>query len=185
MAITTDPTSENYNKFTEFPNLSYNCITYLMDNNELIWKLLKYNDSNAWSKTNLTKSEKQALIYSGQPDETNYRVFLDIGQDNSWNEQTSILRISPITLIPSNHIVGEVYMGFEIYVHYKCNHLSNYQIRTDLIAQQIIEVFNGAEIGGLGRLYFDARASRSCKASIMGQIPYKGMNVIMCNHLVG
>jgi hypothetical protein len=174
-----------YNKFTEFPNLSYNCITYLLDNNELIWKLLKYNDSNAWSKDDLTAEEKRLLIYSGQPDQTNYRVFMDLGNDDSWNEQTSILRISPIELNPVNYIVGSIYMGFEIYVHYSCNHLSNYKARTNVIAQQMIETFNGVEIGGLGRLYFDSNYSSRCTARMIGQIPYKGMAVVMCNYLAG
>jgi len=185
MLVAVNPIDENYNKYSEFPNLSYNCITYLLDNNEMIWKLLKYNDSNAWQKENLSLSEKRALIYSGQLDETNYRVFMDLGNDNSWNEQTTILRIAPIEISPSNYVLGEIAMGFEVYVHYKCNALSNYQVRTYLMAQQIIETFNGKEIGGLGRLYFDAGASKKCSASIMGQIPYKGIGIVMCNYLVG
>jgi len=185
MTIVTNSAGLEYNKYTEFPNLSYNCITYMIDNNELIWKLLKYNNANAWQEDDLSIAEKRALIYSGQPDQTDYRVFMDLGNDDSWNEQTTILRIAPIELNPMNYVVGTLYMGFEIYVHYVCNTLSNYKARTYLMAQQIIETFNGAEIGGLGRLYFDANYSSRCTARITGQIPYKGMGVVMCNYLAG
>mgnify|MGYP007099587387 FL=1 len=74
-------------------------------------------------------------------------------------------------------------MGFEIYTHYKCSTLSNYTSRLDAMAQKLISVFNGAEIGGLGVLYFDARASNRCKLSTIGSIPYRGKAVILCNRI--
>lgn len=175
----------NYNMFTELPNLSYNCISYLKDNDEYIWKLLKYNNPDAWKEPNLTEAEKIALIYNGQDDETKYRIFSDVAADNSWTIEACILRISPITILPTNYVYGYVSMGFEIYSHYKINQMSNYQTRIESMAQRIIQVFNGAEIGGLGRLYFDYRASTLCKSVIIGSIPFKGRAITMCNHLGG
>lgn len=181
----TDTRKEEYNKYEDFPMLAYNCVSYMMDNNELIWKLLKYADKDAWksdaSHPNLTKAEKGALIYDGSADETNYRIFFDVGQDNAWTNQACVLRITPIELNPKNYIYGNVSMGFEVYSHYKINHLSKYTTRLNLMVQQIIELFNGSEIGGLGRLYFDARATSRCRMSIAGQIPFKGNAVVMCN----
>lgn len=180
-----DTTKEVYNKYTELPNLSYNCISYLKNNDDYIWKLLKYNDADCWKKPNLTEKEKISLIYNGQPKETDYRVFYDVGADDSWNIEACILRISPLAIIPTNYIYGEVTMGFEVYSHYKINHLSNYQTRIDSISQRLIEVFNGAEIGGLGRLFFDKRRGSPSKSTIIGSIPYKGRATIMCNHIGG
>lgn len=180
----TDQVKDSYNKYKLFPNLAYNCASYLIDNNELIWKLLQHPTPDAWSKSNLTKKEKGALIYDGSPDETAYRVFLDVGIDTAMTIQATILRISPFELIPTNHIVGNISMGFEIYSHFRVNTLSNYTTRVDTIVQQLIETFNGQMIGGLGRLYFDASEYSRSKAITIGQIPYKGKVLIMCNWVV-
>ena len=176
---------DSYNKFTDYPELSYNCISYLVNNEEVLWKLLKYADMNAWkadtSHPNLTKSQKGALIYSGQPDETNYRVFMDVGQDIAWTSECCFIRISPVELSPTNYVYGNVTMAFEVYSHYKINHLSNYKTRIEMVTQRLIELFNGEEIDGLGRLYFDHMANPRCRTVAIGQIPYKGKVTMMCN----
>ena len=182
-----DERKEIYNKYEDLPMLSYNCIQYLMNNNDLVWKLLKYADENAWKNDsvhpNLTLEQKGELINNGSPDPDHekFRVFMDVGQDDAWTNEACILRVTPIELIPKNHIYGVVVMGFEIYSHYKINQLSNYTTRLNTIVQQIIEVFNGQEVGGLGRLFFDATASSRCRMSISGQIPFKGNAVVMAN----
>jgi hypothetical protein len=182
---TTDPIQEVYNKYTDLPLFSYNCIKYLMDNNELIWKLLNYTDKNAYKNDsnhpNLTKAQKGALIYDGSTDETPYRVFLDVGQDDAISSEICIIRISPVELVPTNHIYGNVAMAFEILCHNKINTLSNYSTRVVTISQQLLEVFNGADISGLGRLYFDRRASAKCRVTASGQIPFKGSVIVLCN----
>jgi len=47
-------------------------------------------------------------------------------------------------------------MAFEVYSHYKINHLSNYTTRIDTIIQQLIYEFNGFNLES-GRLEFDNR----------------------------
>lgn len=183
----TDDRKEFYNKYDGFEQISYNCTKYLLNNNELIWKLLKYSDNNAWrddiDHPNLTSEEKGYLINDGSPDPDHerFRVFFDVGQDDSWTGEACILRITPIELIPKNYIYGNVAIAFEVYCHYKMNTLSNYSTRLNTIVQQLISSFNGQEIGLLGRLYFDAKASARCRMSISGQVPFKGNAIIMCN----
>ena len=176
---------EQYNKFTNLPLLSYNCITHLIQNNDLVWKLLKYSDNRAYEKSNLTTQEKGALVYAGQVNVNEYRVFSDYGADDSILSEIAILRISVLELIPSNYVYGHVTMGMEIYSHYKINMLNNYTTRIDTIIQQLIETFNGAEISGLGRMYFDAKANPRSRVSIIGQIPMKGKILTICNHMLG
>lgn len=173
-----------YNSYSQYPMFSHNCISYLIENDDEIWKLLKYTSPDAWSKNTLTKDEKASLVYSGQPDETQFRVFMDVGADDSWKINACILRVSPLTIIPSNHIYGRVTMGFEVYSHYKINHLSNYTTRIDSIIQRLLYIFNGTEIGGLGRLYFDIRGGSACRMSTIGAIPMKGKALVMCNWTV-
>jgi len=176
-----DIRKEEYNKFTNVPLLPYNCIKYLMDNNETLWKLLKYPTNDAWSKTNLTTAEKADLIYAGEIDATNYRVFIGKGLDQSWTEQACILRVSSIDITPTNYIFGLVTMAFEIYCHYSITTLSNYTDRIDSCVQSILETLNGSEITGLGRLFFDSRITGKNRISVIGEIPFKGKVLLMSN----
>lgn len=180
----TDSTQAQYNKFSGLSSLSYSCIEYLIDNEEMLWKLLKYNDADSWNRDNLTSAEKSALVYDGSPNETDYRVFMDIGADNSWTEEACILRVSPVTVIPTNHINGTISMAFEVYCHYRSNHLSNYKTKIDYATQRIIEIMNGAEIDDVGRLFFDSRIS-ACRSTVIGSIPFKGRGTIFCNNALG
>lgn len=181
----TDIRQESYNKFENLPLISYSIIKYLIDNDDEIWKLLKYNSSDAWNKPVLTKAQKGALVYDGSVNETDYRVFMDVGADNSWTIEACILRISPITAIPSNYVNGILSIGTEIYCHYKINTMSNYQTRIDTITQRLIQILNGADIDNVGRLYFDTKASSVCKSIVIGAIPFKGRATVFCNQTLG
>jgi len=141
-----------YNKYTKLPLYSYNCISHLVRENEEIWKILKYNDSDCWTKASLTQTEKTNMIYSGQPDETNYRVFSDEGQINAWTGEVSVIRIFPYSVFPDNRTVGTVTIVFDLYAHYRINHMSNYQTRVDTMTQIILDVFNGTIVDGVGQL---------------------------------
>jgi len=178
-----------YNKYSNFAQVSYNCITYLIENNEMVWKLLKYDDADAWKDDadhpDLTKAQKGALIYAGQKDETQFRVFSDIGQDQPWEIEACTLRIHPVELYPTNHIWGELILGYETYSHYAMNTLSNYETRIDRIIQELLKTFNGAEVENIGRIFFDDSAYGRSKVSIVGQIPWKGKAMTMCTQALG
>jgi hypothetical protein len=183
----TDLRQEDYNKFTYLPDIPYNCINYLINNNEVCWRLLKYNDPNAWKldsdHPNLTKSEKGLLIYDGLKNETDCRIFMDYGQDDSWQDQVSILKITVAEAIPTNYVWGYISIGFEIYSHYQINTLSNYKTRIAMISQNIIETFNGADLGdGIGRLYFEYSKNSRSKMILIGRAPFKGSGILMCNY---
>jgi hypothetical protein len=178
---------QQYNKFATYPRIAYNCVSYLIndDESELLWKLLYYTDRNAWRSDsdhpNLTKSQKRNLIYSGEKNQQDFRVFLDFGMDNAWEAEASQIRIGPLDLFPANNMIGNVTVALETYSHFKVNTLSNHQTRTDTITQLLISALNGQDIDGVGVLYFNSRATRQCRSSFIGQIPYKGRRTIMCN----
>jgi len=175
--------SDAYNTYGTFADFSYNCISYLMDNNEMVWKLLKHNHPDAWNETDLSHAEKAELIYKGQQDATTSRVFLDVGQPDVIDEQICILRISPVAIIPRNRTAGIVSMMFEVYSHYKCNHLSNYQTRIDLICQNLLGVFNGKEMGGIGKMFFDNLRSTDNKLSQGGVTPFRGKRLVLSTNV--
>jgi hypothetical protein len=177
---------DSYNKFTGVSQVPYSLISHMMTN-DIIWKLLHYDDADAWktSKANLTTSQKGLLVYDGVKKINECKVFLDTGADDAWLNESTMLRISVIEGIPNNYVWGSISIAFEVYAHYKVNTLSNYAPRHLSICENLIDVFNGADIAGVGRVYFDAKASSRAKMYVMGAIPYKGMCVIMNSHELG
>lgn len=66
------------NIFQQMPNIPQNCCYKLINENEIVWKLLKYNTNDAWKMPNLTRDEKISLIYPGTPEyEEDYNVYFD------------------------------------------------------------------------------------------------------------
>lgn len=171
--------SEAYNKYPGLADYPYNCITYLIENNEMIWKLLKYNEANAYKQDNLTKEEKGLLVYKGTDKEEDFRVFMDQGQSDAWVHESCVLRISIFRIFPTNRTIGTVQMSFEVYSHYKINHLTNYRTRIDYICQELIETFNGKEMGGIGKLFYNLMEDTTQTLSQSGQVPFKGKRIIM------
>ena len=53
-----------YNDYKSMPYIPYRIIEYLANNNENIWKILKYNTYDCLSKEDLTFDEKMKLIWS-------------------------------------------------------------------------------------------------------------------------
>lgn len=171
-----------YNDFRQFSILSYNCIKHMMKENELIWKLLKYTDSGAWGKPDLTQEEKAALIYAGQQDTAEYHVFMDGKQPDVVMGETTMLRIMPHSAIGLNRTVGYIEVSMEVYSHYKINHLSNYKTRIDTIAEELLALFNGINVGGLGLMSFDRMGDQSSRLFQAGQIPFGGKMLLFSTH---
>lgn len=179
----------SYNKFQTIPTIPSNLITYMINNEDQLWKLLAYNDANAWrddsAHPSLTKEQKGILVYDGLKEINSCRLFPNLGQDDSLLVESSFIRIGMPELIPTNYVRGNTLIGFEILTHYKVSTLSNYQSRDDTILQRILELFNGADVPGIGRLFFDAKASSKCKVYLVGQLPYRGKALIMCANTMG
>lgn len=177
--------NEGYNTFEQFPLISSNMVTYMMENNELIWKLLAYNDPDAYktdsAHPNLTMSQKGKLIYNGVRSASACRIFFDAGLDDGWVLESCIMRFTPIKLIPVNRTLGNVIVGVETYCHSKINHMTNQQTRLNMITQQVIQTFNGTLVGGLGQIYFNAQSNRECQMYVGGQIPFRANIIKFCN----
>lgn len=165
-----------YATYESMINVSYKIIEHLMTNPkaEIIWKLLKYSDADAYSKPNLSLEEKAALIYNGQAIQTDYNVFFDYMMADAEDEMTTLLRIYPAELYPESRVTGICTVNIEVFAHSKINHLSNYTTRVDVIIQKILEILNGADVGGIGVLFFDIQASRYNRIQTIGQAPFKG-----------
>ena len=184
----TDTRQDSYNKFEILSTVPYSIVSYLIDNAEYTWKLLNDNSPTAWqsSKPSLTPEQKGLLVYDGVRKINDCRVFLDTGADDGWLVESTQLRVSVMNGVPNNHIWGTLSIAFEIYTHFKVNSLSNLTPRNLSIAQDLLTVLNGADVPGIGRLYFDAKQTSNCRLSLaLGAIPYKGLSLIMAVKSLG
>ena len=184
-----DITQSTYDKFENIPLVPYNLVSYMLANDENIFKLLYYGDANAWKSDsthpNLTMQQKTSLIYDGIMEINDAKIFTNLGQDDSFVTETSIIRIGLPEITPTNFVRGASTIGFEILTHYKVSMLSNYQNRADTILQKLIALFNGADIPGIGRIFFDIKANPRCRAIQIGQVPYRGKALTMACNILG
>ena len=173
---------ESYNDFKQFSKLSYSCISKMINENELIWKLLKHTDPDAWNFPNLTYEEKVSLIYTGQQDSSMYKVFMDGKQPDVLMEECTLVRIMPHYAVGLNRTVGYIEVSMEVFSHYKINHMTNYQTRIDTITEELLGLFNGSDVGGLGLMSFDKMADESSRLFQAGQIPFGGKQLIFSTY---
>jgi hypothetical protein len=171
-----------YNDFSQFSKLSYTCIKHMMQNNELIWKLLKYTSPDAWSKPDLTQEEKGALVYAGQQDSSKFNVFMDGKQPDVLVNECTLVRIMPNYAIGMNRTIGVIEISMEVFSHYKINHLSNYSTRIDTIAGELLALFNGSDVGALGLMAIDRMIDQSSRLFQAGQIPFGGKQIIFATY---
>ena len=170
-----------YASYSDFAEYSHKCIDYLVENNEMIWKLLASNASDAWDGANLTHAEKAALIYNSEPDSTAFRVFMDSGNPDVWTREICQLRIYPYRVFAQTRTHGVVLMEFDFFCHYKINQLSNYQTRVDRGIQELLGTFNGINLAGIGRLHFNGVETAEDKVMSTGILPFKGKCIYMSN----
>lgn len=179
--MTNNINSGSYARYEDFDSYSYNCIKYLIKHDEIIWKLLKYTSADAWNKPDLEEEEKAALIYKGDDDSSKYKVFLDQGAPDVLTREDCLIRISPHSILAENRVIGTIFIQFEVYCNYHINTLSNYKTRIDMITKRFLQVFNGAEIAGIGKLNFDRLGGESSRLEPGGQLPWKGRWILMAN----
>lgn len=161
--------------------MPYKIISYMIENNQDIFKLLKYSTSDALDKSDLTQIEKAELIYNGEPDATGKRIFFQPAMDDAFTEMISQFRIYPDIIIPEDHIRGIVTFNFELISHVKVNTLNNYSTRTLCMLQSAISTLNGINIDGVGQLFFNKKASsfNYAKYNIYNGKNYIGYNLLL------
>lgn len=151
----------SYNQYDGLQNFTLFIIQHLMLNNEDIWKLLKYDTQDALERPNLTREEKAKLIYPGASggDMDDYRVFRTPYLDDLTTNQQAQLRVYLESITPDTRLYGTVDVNIEVICHVKMIELNDYQNRAESIVWQVIKTLNGADVGGIGKLFFDRNGS--------------------------
>jgi hypothetical protein len=148
-------TFNDYNRYNGITKYPINIISYLLNNNDIIWKLLKYDTSNALSQPNLTKSQKSSLIYAGQTDETPYRVFTKALPNGATETAQTQLRVWLGRILPTNRVQGQVDIKIQVVSYNSILTLDTYENRNEVILQQLISTLSQQNIKGMTPLSFD------------------------------
>jgi len=155
-----------YNTLEQLPYLAYRITNYLFAN-EVIWKILKYDDYDCLDKPNLTEDEKASLIWT-KGDQSKCSVFLTPMEVDIIDNSKTVFKLYDYQIVPESHLTSIVCMRFEIlcmgkstmldYNGYPCSRLS-------VMKAELVKSLNGSDIGGVGMLEFNNMLSRWCGAT--------------------
>lgn len=174
----------SYNKFEFMPYIPYRIIEYLAENNENLWKILKYNTYDCLYKDNLTFEEKMKLIWSHESDQENYHIFFTALVENMIPTEQTMVQLYKYYTVPKTPINSIALYEFDIlyggkislidYNGYPCN-------RGDVCEAEILSTLNGVEVGGVGRLEFNTKKSSMSKSgtNIGDNKNFTGTSLIM------
>lgn len=170
------------NTYDGISDIGYKIIEYLMQNNENMWKMLKYNTPDALHKPNLTMREKADLIFNGTNEESiQYRVFRSPYLDDLGDEQVSQVRVFIESINPDTHIYGTIDVNIEVITHVKLVNLSGYKSRIEALMEEVLKTLNGKFVGGVGLLMFDRKMSfyDLIKLNLFNNRNFFGYSIIM------
>ena len=193
-----------FNRFVNLDSIEDRIINFLINsktkNAERIWKLLKYGTIDALNNDNLTRKEKSDLIYRGEAEQTNKRVFMQSYLDDAFTVQCSLLKIYIDSVVPINHLISNVNIGIDIMSHSKTQIVYNdamddienpdtyreiesqivYKNRNSLLLKCILAELNGANIEGIGQMQFNQKASvfNQSRSGIFDNKMYNGSKTI-------
>lgn len=153
-----------YNSLSRLPLIPYNILTYLaLTEDETIWKLLAYNDYYALSKPDLTYDQKMALLWQKNEPQEKYGVFFTPLVEDAITKSKPICKIYQYYIHANQLYTSTVVYAFDFLyggnmalVEYNNAPVS----RGDLFTNKILEILNGAEVGGVGKLMFYDDLSR-------------------------
>lgn len=183
-------TYDEYNQYARLPNLDgleWKLVDFLIHSEskyaENIWKILKYDTPDALTKPNLTVEEKIALIcLENDTGETGKRVFITPYINDAWTEQSSHIHIYVDAIHAPNHLVSNVHVSIETIVHSKIGIILSdldeknanpndcregeplvlRKNRATVLLKNVIALFNGMIIDGIGTLQFNQEIDPYC-----------------------
>ena len=151
-----------YNSMSRLPSIPYNILTYLAQEEQILWKLLAYNSYDALSQPDLTFSQKMDLVWKEGPQEP-YSVFMTNIIDDAIPEAKTIMKLYNYYIHAKDLFVAPTVYAFDILYGPKMS-LVDYNgvpvSRADLFVNRILTLLNGVYVGGVGKLIFFDDISR-------------------------
>ena len=172
-----------YNSMAALPFIPYNILTYLAQNEEILWKLLAYDTYDALSKPDLTFDEKMALVWKDGP-QSEASIFFTNIIDDAIPEAKCVLKIYNYY----DHAV-QLYNAVAVYAFdflyppkAPMVDMNGRPVnRAELFIHRILATLNGAEVGGVGKLtFYDDQSRYDLARSVIGNSKtFTGMQVFL------
>lgn len=174
-----------YNSMSKLPFLPYNIMTYLATSPqaENLWKMMAYNSYDALSKPDLTMSQKLDLLWRSGTQEEKGVFFTNLVED-AIPTSKCILKIYNYYDHPKELYNATVVYAFDFLyggqmslVEYNGVPVS----RGDLFVQIMLDVLNGVDTGGIGKMVWLDDMSRYCaaKSTIGNSKTFTGVQLYM------
>ena len=157
-----------FNSMSALASVPYNIMTYLATSTQAedLWKMLAYNSYDALSKPNLTMSQKLDLLWRTGPQEDSGVFFTNLVED-AIPTSKCILKIYNYYDQPNELYMANVVYAFDFLYGGQMSLVERDGIpvsRGDLFISIMLDVLNGANVGGVGNMAWLTDASRYCAA---------------------
>lgn len=162
-----------YNSMSIMPKIPYNIVTELINNPDAedLWKMLKYNDYNALSNENLTKSEKMKFIWK-EGAQQDYSIFFTNLVEDVIAESRCIMKCYNYYIHANELYSGVVVYCFDFLYGGRMSLVEKDNApvsRGDLFINTILKCLNGKYVGGVGKLtFYDDMSRYDLARSIVG-----------------
>ena len=167
-----------FNSFEGLEEVPYKILQWLVTNQSdeanWLWKCLKYNGKDCLSQPDVEIEEGMNLIWSGESEQSDYRIFTTPLASNSLGTSADMtqLRIYELGKIPVSQYDSIVLYEIDIYSNDKTNGIikpnKSLVERTCFVENScILQLLNGKDLGiGYGYLRFDAKLNSSVKSML-------------------
>lgn len=185
-------TNKTVNTFAGVEEIPARVFSYLLTNNseecENFWKVLYYPTTDALQKDKLTLKQKRDLIWRGQPNESDYKLFNKpvISDSMVTGDNMIQMRMFRYGDNPVQQIKANLLFEFELYTNDKLSNIINendmFVERTDYLENRLKDILNGTDIGlGYGYLAYNRELSTYSKStmSINNSKSYYGRTFMM------
>jgi hypothetical protein len=185
-------TNKAVNTFAGVEEIPARVFSYLLTNNseecENFWKVLYYPTADALQKDKLTLKQKRDLIWRGQPNESDYKLFNKpvISDSMVTGDNMIQMRMFRYGDNPTQLIKANLLFEFELYTNDKLSNIVNendmFVERTDYLENRLKDILNGTDIGlGYGYLAYNRELSTYSKStmSINNSKSYYGRTFMM------
>ena len=157
------------NNFSSLSSVPYVIIQYLAEHNDKLFKLLKYPQSDALSRPDLTIDEKMDMVYVDEDKQITKNIFFKPLVGDEEISAVTQMRLYQFNISPSNVLNAIISYKMDIITGDKISLVYNEDgipcPRITMIEEELLNTLNGKDIFGVGCFQFTRDLSTSDKAN--------------------
>lgn len=159
------------NIFSAMPYIPYNIIEHLVQSPDAedIFKILKYPHINCLDNPNLKPEEKMDMIWTDDPEQHKYNIFLTKKVQTIETGDYTMLKVYKPLLQPVDSVDAFGIYTIDMIIRGKIDMIYYKNIlcpRLDTLETLLLENLNGIDVNGAGLLQFNSKLSRYSNSSL-------------------